>query len=190
VVPRLRAEGWATIPGEPVDYGYLCAYHDHNWGRWHWGENIGWDWGSFQSPNKASIVLAHTTDAAHQRTGPACLIVDIDCGRRIFTGGRVRLSWSRPDLRPTRRFPGALAALRADRAGTRVPRELHVVANDGSDSVELQFVAESAAQLILADPVLVGYSFLHEMVGTFVAQGQVNGGVFETRGLAVVERLE
>ena len=50
--------------------------------------------------------------------------------------------------------------------------------------------ARAAIQLILADTAQRGYSFLHEMVGSFTCSGRVGGEAFEAEGLAVVEHVE
>ena len=54
-VPRLALTGSLTLehpPGaavrtETIDLAGAIGYHDHNWGRWHWGDDIGWAWGTF-----------------------------------------------------------------------------------------------------------------------------------------------
>jgi hypothetical protein len=39
------------------------GYHDHNWGRWHWGQDLGWEWGCFlpPAPGLFSTSLRHRT---------------------------------------------------------------------------------------------------------------------------------
>src|SRR6516162_3972998 len=43
-VPRLTLTGEWTIDQERMSLAAASAYHDHNWGRWHWGDDLGWEW--------------------------------------------------------------------------------------------------------------------------------------------------
>ena len=58
--------GEATVGGRRLDLAAASAYHDHNWGRWHWGDDLGWDWGAFLTPAPGpAIVLVRTTNREH-----------------------------------------------------------------------------------------------------------------------------
>jgi hypothetical protein len=190
VVPRLELSGTADVLDTAIDLSGWVAYHDHNWGRWHWGDDIGWEWGAFAAADGTTFVLACTTNRAHTRSGPPLLVADVAGTRRVFTGPRLRLQWSGPSQSPRRRLPGALAALHTDRIAARVPQRLAIEADDGVDSIELHFTSRSTAQLILTDPSRPGASFLHELAGTFTADGRMRGIDSHVDGLAVVERLE
>ena len=128
VVPRLRCRGRATVggPTRSTSTG-ASAYHDHNWGRWHWGDDLGWEWGCFLAPAPGpAFFLSRTTDRAH-RSGHAVPDRRLS-GRRgsalrragpssVTTRGRAR------DAR-CGVCPGALAALHSDRAAPRLGRTL------------------------------------------------------------------
>jgi hypothetical protein len=189
VVPRLVADG-TVAPDGATPRPTPRAYHDHSWGRWHWGDDIGWEWGSFMASDHTSVVIARTTDRRHLRSGPWTVIVDHAGTRRTFSGRRVEASWSDVAPAPSRRLPGALAALHADRRRPRLPGTLRVVARSGRESLELEFTCRAVAQLILADPIVPGTSFLHEMSGRFRATGVVAGRTVDVDGLGMVERLE
>jgi hypothetical protein len=190
VVPRLVVEGSLELGGQHLASPRLMGYHDHNWGRWHWGDDIGWEWASLLARTGTSIVVARTTDRTHQVCGPFTVLLDHDGHRRSFTAGRVRASWSGTSDPPRRRLPGALAALHDDRRQPRLPSRLHLTARSGRDELELEFTGRSVAQLILADPAVAGTSFLHEMSGRFRAGGHLRGRPFDVEGLGMVERLE
>jgi hypothetical protein len=189
VVPRLLATGAVAHPRLDPSSA-RPAYHDHNWGRWRWGDDIGWEWGSFLGPDNGSVVVARTTDQAHRHGGSWTVIVDHAGSRRTFSGRRVEAWWSGRAPWPSRRLPGALAAQHSDRRRPRLPGSLRIVARAGRDAVELDFSCRSVAQLILADPMAPGVSFLHEMSGRFQATGRLGGRPIYLDGLAMVERLE
>ena len=73
-VPRLEAHGHVWIGDTQVGLRGAPAYHDHNWGRFRWGDNFGWEWGSVLPRDRSdpwSIVCMRMTDrnvgARHDR---------------------------------------------------------------------------------------------------------------------------
>jgi hypothetical protein len=187
-VPRLKIEGNLIVGTDRIVLKGASAYHDHNWGRWHWGQNLGWQWGCFitAGPSRVAFVLSRTADRAHRRFGKSLLIVQLEHKRRTFAGGAVKLGCE-GTLSISRRLPGALAALHQDKAHVHLPNMLKFTANDGIDRVELLFSARSAAQLIVADPVVKGYGFIHEIVGEFICSGNIDETTVTGSGLGVLE---
>jgi hypothetical protein len=191
VVPRLGVDGELVIAGERIDLGKASAYHDHNWGRWRWGDDLGWEWGAFLAPAPGpAFVLSRATDRDHRRRGPPMLTVDAPGLRRRFPSASVRHVYEGRWSGRLRRLPGALAALLTDRAAPRLPARVVVDANDGIDRVHLEFEARAAAQLIAADPTGAGYGFIHELVGEFHYSGRLDGADVGGSGLAVVEHAD
>jgi hypothetical protein len=191
VVPRLEPHGSLVAGGRRIDLQRASAYHDHNWGRWHWGDDFGWEWGVFQSRTSTpAFVFARTTDREHSCLGPALLMVETSSGRRTFPSHAVSVALSGLLQDPVRRLPGAVAALRSDRASPQLPSRMVITALEGNDRLRLLFDARAAAQLIAADPMRPGYTFLHELVGSFTASGEVLGQEVASSGLAVVEYVD
>lgn len=189
-VPRLKVTGEWLLGDERTDLRDASAYHDHNWGRWRWGDDMGWEWGCFlaQEPG-AAFVLSMVTDRAHRRTGAPSLAVQAEGSRRTFAGASVRLAYGGSLEGAMRRVPGALAALHQDRAQLRLPKTLRVEAGDGIDRVAVEFEARAAAQLIVADPLARGYAFIHEMPGAFTYSGRMGGRDIEGAGLGILEHV-
>jgi len=187
VVPQLRLQGQLTLGGRIFDLAAWTAYHDHNWGRWFWGEDIGWEWGAFAAPAPGPLfVLAQLTDRLHRRRYPAHLIVVQDGQSRTFRAGVTIRHEGRAEV-SLRRLPGALAALNGDRARPALPARLTVEAAAGADWVRLSFATRAAAQLIEGEPMRPGYAFIHELVGGFEAVGRVRDQDVSATGLAVFE---
>lgn len=191
-LPRVRLTGTLQADGATLPLAGASGYADHNWGRWHWGDGFGWEWGVFLAPpdrpDPVTVVLSRATDRAGRPGGRTLLEVRAGGTARRFTGDAVRLTWGPATLRPVRRLPGAAAVLHGDRAGSRQPAALQVRAGDGHDEVVLDFTARSVAQVILADPGVRGYGLLHEIVGDFRAALRLRGRSTTATGLAVVER--
>jgi hypothetical protein len=190
-VGRLTVAGEASVDGRRFDLRTASAYHDHNWGRWHWGDDLGWDWGAFLAPAPGpAVVLVRTTDREHRRLGPPSLIVYFRDLRRSLVGPTVEVEYAGTLDSPLRRVPGPMAALHGDRAAARLPAAVRLRGDDGRDSLELEFTGRGAAQLVTADPAVRGYGFIHEIVGEFRYEGRIAGVDVRGEGLGVVERAD
>lgn len=73
--PACKVNGNLIIDGVDFPLKGVRGYHDHNWGEWSWGNNIGWDWGQAIQANNENgntvgrycIVLGRLTDSFHER---------------------------------------------------------------------------------------------------------------------------
>jgi hypothetical protein len=187
-IPRLSTIGGWSIDGWRYDLSSATAYHDHNWGRWHWGDDAGWEWATCASVDPAvTVVLSRATDRAHRTSTGTLLFLDVDGERRSFPDPAVEITLDGRLAERVRRLPGALAALHQDRIGPALPARIRVRAADGVDSLGLTFEVRAAVQLIAGDPVRRGYGFLHQMVGEFTANCTVAGRTVACGGLGVFE---
>jgi len=189
-VPRLAVSGTVRVGDRTLALEAASGYHDHNWGRWHWGEDLGWDWGSFLAPEGPAIVLARTTDRARRRPGRPLLLVRAPGIRRTFVGSSVTVRRHGRWTAPLRRLPGAMAALHQDRAAPDLPASVRIEAREGGDDVAVDFRVDGAGQIIAADPVRRGYGFIHELPGTFRCRGRVGGTELSAEGLGVFEHVD
>jgi hypothetical protein len=188
VIPRLRVVGGWSIDGVRTDLSGATAYHDHNWGRWHWGDDAGWEWGTWAGVDPdVTVVVSRATDRAHRTSTGTLLVLDVRGERRAFSDAAIDIRSDGPFRGRMRRLPGALAALHQDRTATTLPARVRIRAFDGVDSVTLTFDVRAAAQLIAGDPVRRGYGFLHEMVGAFEGECRVGGAHVQFGGLGIFE---
>ena len=192
VIPRVAISGRARIGGADVPLDGASGYYDHTWGRWHWGSDFRWDWGAFLAPAPGpAFIFSRATDHARRELGPSMFIADDGDRRRTFLGPTVTIRLQgRLEVPRIRRVPGALAALHADRAAPRIPARIEIVADDGVDRVEVEFVARDVLQLIAGDPARRGYTFIHEVAGTFSARSEIDGESRPSAGLAIVELVD
>ena len=187
VYPRLRIDGHLAVRGQEIALAGAGGYADHNWGRWWWGDDAGWDWACWQGADGLLVVLSRMTNRAHTRTGHVLLTVDV-AGRVVrFVGDQILVEASGTTI-PSRRLPGALAALFADRASERLPARVVLHAANGFDALDLEFEVRDVAQLVMAEPAQPGFAFLHGSVGSFRCTGLVAGCPIDSVGLGVVER--
>ena len=190
-VPSLSVDGAITLGTHHVPLALASAYHDHNWGRWRWGDDIGWEWGVFASSEGGPVfVVSRTTDRAHTSRHPAQLTLittDDRRLRRLYFGAQVELGTSGRFEQRLHRVPGALAALHENARRVHLPDRVAIAASDGWSRVELAFVPRAGAQLIASEPTHRGYSFINELVGSFTARWSEVGQEHEARGLGVFE---
>jgi hypothetical protein len=191
VVPRLRVEGELRAHDRTVDLAGAVAYCDHNWGRWRWGDDAGWEWGCFAAADAAVVaVFKRITDRDHGRRHDSHLFVQRGSRRHAFAGASLRLDRAGSLRAPVRRLPGALAALHGDRARPGLPAEVALEACDGRDVLRLHFTAQAAAQLVVAEVTEPGYGFIHEIAGTFTLEGRLGRDEIRTGGLGVFEHVD
>ena len=191
LVPNMRISGEWDVAGHPAVCKRLAGYHDHNWGRWHWGDDFGWEWGCFladpQGLEAPSFVFARTCDRRHQRYGESFLLADLGGTRRRFCSDNIAIRMTAQFRGVLHRVPGAMAALHQEMAQPDLPASLELVARRGADRVHVSFEARAAAQFITADPVVRGYGFIHELVGKYSCFGCLGRKEFGSKGYAVFE---
>lgn len=191
VVPRLRVTGTLAVGRERFELSRASAYHDHNWGRWHWGEDFGWDWVTFCAERSGfTVVYGRTSDRRRQLCSPAWLLLRIGAHERRFPAARVRMFQAGRYSGPVHRVPGAMAAFRQDRARPHLPARVQILAGHQSDQLQLDFSVHAAAQIINSDPVIPGQSFIHELAGHFRAHGRMQDRNFKFDGPGVFEHVD
>jgi len=191
LVPTMQVSGEWTVKDRRTVIEKAPGYHDHNWGRWHWGDNFGWEWGCFlraaHNKDSPTLVFARTTDRAHRHLGAPFLVVDLVTTRCSFSPDSISLKFDGHLDVPLHRVPGAMAALHPEMAEPELPKSVEILAAQGADHAEISFTARAAAQFVTADPSVRGYGFIHEIVGEYKSSGRVHNVDFETSGYGVFE---
>jgi hypothetical protein len=186
IVPRLAVTGQVRIGTgvHPLTGG--AAYHDHNRGRWHWDDDLGWDWGYAHEPaaDGVTLVFERITDRWHRPVGEGGAIVW--SGERVtkaFLADHLSVAYGPLRPLPWGAVPPVLGIVRG-RAPTMVPSSVTATAREGGDWVELAFTPAAALQVLLPHERGDGYASIHEMWGTYRARGRVRGGAigFTTDG--------
>jgi hypothetical protein len=172
LVPLVRMQGRLRIGDRIVEIGPdWYGYHDHNYGRFRWGSDVGWIWMVMNVPSSrngdTTFVLHQGVNRQGTRFGPPYLFV-FRRGKmaKVFTGDAVRLkwTWSKNATLPVR-LPGVMASVFADRS-TRVPTRLAIAAADEKDAVSMTMPIENVLELILPDNEQRQYTCIEELSGT------------------------
>ncbi len=193
LAPGLDLRGSISVAGRsiPLTEKWFC-YHDHNYGRFRWGDDIGWIWFVVSTRNAAgeeqTLVLHRGNNRDASRAGaPYLFVYEQRAIRKVFMGNAVDIAWTWTDdpIRPTR-LPGSMASLFADRF-LRVPNRLQIRAADERDGLSLDMRVDSLLELVLPDNEQRQYTFIKEMSGKATAHVTINGRSIESEGTFYAE---
>jgi hypothetical protein len=185
IIPRLRVEGSIWIDQHEYKFNNATGYHDHNWGYWDWGKDIGWDWGYIIQPSSSTnnnqkqitIVYGQVTDTM-RKSAKSDLVLMVWEGRecrQVFLDEAVTIS-TKGQLTgiEIRRVPGLMAMLYPGRS-QKIPQHICVQAKDGHDYLDIEMSVENAIEFIIPHPNNTGKTVINELVGEYAVQGSLNG---------------
>jgi len=193
-VPRLRAHGWLQIGGQDHRFDNDLAYHDHNWGRFLWGDDFGWTWGTILPTGPAdpwSMVFVEITDRNWLRSVSRSLYVwHHDEPAAIFRHAAVQTSSAgRLGRAADCTLPPPMRLL-LDGEVPGVPERVEVTATRAGDSVHVEFHSRSYARLAQPSEVRLDRStVLCETDGSVRARGTIRGEDVNFVGTGVFEFL-
>jgi len=193
-VPRLRAWGWLRIGGREYRIENDLAYHDHNWGRFRWGGDFGWTWGTIlptEPGNPWSMVFLQMTDRSRLRyLSQALYVWHHDEPAAIFRHAAVQ---TRSDGLLGRAADCTLPPpmrLLLDGEVPGVPERVEITATRAGDTVHAEFRSQSYARLAQPSEVCLDRStVLCETDGSARASGTINGEIVDFVGTGVFEFL-
>jgi hypothetical protein len=194
VVPHLVAHGEITIGDRRHSLVRAPAYHDHNWGSFHWGGDFSWEWAVVVPPTSAvpwTLVLTRLSDRAqHHVYSEGLLLWRGDTHWRTFRGDEVEFR-AEGFLRRAEvlRVPPVMWLATPGRA-LDVPRVMRARGRSGSDSIELELELEGLGQIAIpSDADARSTTVLSEVLGRGRLSGTVRGEPVELEGPAIVELI-
>lgn len=195
IVPDLSVTGTARLPGWRGALDGWRGYHDHNWGRWWWGEDFGWQWGVAREPAGEGGDAPGLT-VVYDRTSDRGGVVAKEHTLSVWSGTELVRVFTREDVwarmrgrydgAPVRRVPGVMGLL-AQGAASAVPALLEVEAGDGADRLALRFVPASAIEVVVPSELGAGVVRLAEVVGDMEVSGAIGDREVAFRARAVFE---
>lgn len=193
-VPRLRADGWVRVGGREHHLDGDLAYHDHNWGRFRWGDDFGWVWGSVlpSTPEDPwSFVFLRMTDRRRLRALSQALYAWRHDERAvIFRDGAVQVrSCGLLGRAPDCTLPPPMRLVLGGDASD-VPASIEIAGTRSGDAVHVEFRPQSYARLAQPSEVCLDRSVvLSETSGTARVRGSINGEDVDIVGAGVFELL-
>lgn len=193
LIPGLRVSGELSVCQQTftIDQNWFC-YHDHNFGRFRWGEDIGWEWFvaflTDKNGRTFTLVLDKRTNKDHTITGlPYIFIYEGPNLVKTLLGDGLSIDWQwtpRP-VKPLR-LPGIMASFFSEQA-LKMPQRLDITATDDQAHLTLSIDFDAAAELIIPDNQARQYSFIEEVTGPVQMTLSLQGDTIEATGVIYAE---
>lgn len=193
LVPGLKVIGELSVCGQSFNiHQDWFGYHDRNFGRFRWGEDIGWEWFVASVRDNQgrtlTLVLDRRTNKDHSISGLPYIFIYLDRElRKVFLGSTLHIHWdwsASPVLPP--RLPGPMASLFGDRT-LKVPQTLQVDAADEQDRLSLTMQFEAITELVVPDNQSRQYTFIEEVTGNVAVRLTLEGETLQATGLVYGE---
>ena len=193
LLPGLQATGQLSICGQslPISTNWFC-YHDRNFGRFRWGEDIGWEWfvthAICEDGTPIVLVLDKRTNKDHSEPGfPYMFIYVRNQLRKVFLGATLNIKWHASELSTIPpRLPGIMALLFSDRK-LHIPKALQVTAADERDQITIELSFESIVELVVPDNQERQYTFIEEVTGSAMVNLKLGEQILQAKGLVYAE---
>ncbi|HSI69908.1 MAG TPA: hypothetical protein VK941_06735 [Gillisia sp.] len=191
--------GWGFIPNMVVNGSFkVCrtvykltpswhCYHDRNFGRFRWGEDIGWEW--FVATLKddkgtgwqAVFDVRSNKDHTHRGFQYIFLFRDNKL-KKVFVGNTLQLTWNRsPQTRTPLRMPGNMATVMAGRVAAQID-SIILTARDDRDHIKITLQTEKAFELIVPDHKIRQYTVMEEISGKAILETHLGGKNVKSKG--------
>lgn len=191
--------GWGFIPSMSINGSYtLCGkkytiqkdwycYHDRNFGRFRWGEDIGWEWmianfiGNDNLPYH--LVFDQRTSKDHSEKGFQYVFIFRDCKlRKVFVGDTLKINWIREKKPSTPlRLPGNMASVFFSQPSAKI-ETIEINAQDDKDFIDFIFKTNKDFQLIVPDYELKQFTVMEEISGIASLNGILDGKKIKSKG--------
>lgn len=192
-VPRLLADGHLWAGGTRFSMREALAYHDHNWGRFSWDDDFGWQWGSALSSDRDdhwSLVFWRMTDRGHlsvQSQGLALWRGDQraamfrDSAVEVDQIGLLR-------RRPKVIVPGVRSITHPGLASD-LPERLGLRGESNGDRVDVSVAVRDYGRIVVPSGPSRREAVIHEVSADFELSGHVGERNIELEGTGVFEFL-
>jgi hypothetical protein len=189
LIPGLQVTGELSAGGQNININRdWFAYHDRNFGRFRWGEDIGWEWFvafvTCEDGRQLTLVLDQRTNKDHtEKSFPYVFVYLGNELHKTFLGSSLRIDWdwSISPVLPVR-LPGIMASLFCDRT-VKVPQTLQVEAADQLDRLLLTVRFENTLELVVPDNQACQYTFIEEVTGRVKVSLFIQGETLQGEGL-------
>lgn len=157
LTPRLSANGWLCIDGKKTAFENLSAYHDHNWGQFHWGGDFSWEWGcAFPDDPQEPWALVFARMNSKDRnaiTATSAFLLHRGKHLRYFRNTEVDfLSSDKSAAQIAGRIPSTAALLLPDEDHD-VAQTMTLNARRGADWINTEIVSKIRGQVLVPSEV-------------------------------------
>ena len=182
-VPRLVINGKVTLESHGIEIHNAMGYHDHNWGKFPWGDPFGWDGGvalgeiSLESEQIVVGFLFDRSPSAVKGKEGGIFVRTKRGFKRIFSGNKLKIECDGSFNGPIKRFPGIEQLLYPD-DHPKFPKSISIHVDDGIDSVHLTYFPASLCQLTTRERSNKAKTVWDESFGKATIEGSIAGVEF------------
>lgn len=192
-IPRLIADGHLWAGGTRFSMREAVAYHDHNWGRFSWEDDFGWQWGSAVSSHRDdpwSLVFWRMTDRGHLTTrGQGLALWDGNEPVVMFRDRFIQVETEGVLRRPPRVWLPGVRSITHPGSASDLPERLLVRASRGDDEVGVAVTVRDYGRIVVTPGGSGREPILHEVDASVDLWGRFGGRVIEKEGTGVFEFL-
>jgi hypothetical protein len=192
VVPRLIVRGVVSLDGSRINLTSAVGYHDHNWGRFRWGDPFGWDGGLFLEPRDGPndplsiLVIRYLHRGRHDLVDSVMYLASDTIPFTTILGTDVRVDVERTSGSAVRKFPGT-ANIMFPELHRPVSSRMVAVGRTPERAVSIDFRPQDVCQLVCVDTTGSGITVLDEMFGEAVLERKTPRGSERTRVMGYME---
>lgn len=177
--PRLSASGFFRGGPKRISLRNSLAFHDHNWGRFRWGDPLSWDWGVFletsgRHPRSLLYYRLYQPEGNEETDMSLFVYAGPNLHDRVFSP-RLRVGTHGIYDGRTWKLPGVLAMLHP-RTLAEIPRNIKIKADSVLGPINVDFTPEDAALLIVPNRLAPGESVLCQCPGRIRVTPAWSGG--------------
>jgi hypothetical protein len=192
-VPRLEARGTVTIGSHRVELAATPAYHDHNWGRFRWGDDFSWEWGSVlpRGDSPWSAVFMRMADRRRTVARRQALYIWRDAEPfAVLRDATVEFApTGLLGVPAALTIPSPMRLLVSERPSD-VPASIVVTGREGGGSVRVSLEARDHVRVAVPEEHgYEGVTVLHEIRGDVVLDGRLGAEDVSMCGAGVLEVL-
>ena len=178
VFPRMTVNGTIAVSNRTYRIRNAAGYHDHDWGRFYWGEPVGWNWGIFMEGRSSGVTLVFDQATSGLGTRPE------QSELLVYQGQTLAMEFANDDLsvefddefrdQPLV-FPGVMR-LTHHRASAPVPKRVKLTGKtNGGGKLQVIFVPEVVVQLIAPNHLGAGETLLNQVFGRIDIRNSIRG---------------
>ena len=192
VVPRLKVNGVVSLDGIEIPLTSAVGYHDHNWGRFRWGDPFGWDGGLFLEPRDGPndpftiLVIRYLHRGQPNLVDSVMYMASDTIPFTTMLGTDVHVDVQRTSGSAVRKFPGTANILFPERYRP-VSNRMVAIGRTLERAVRIDFRPKDVCQLICTDTTGSGTTILDEMFGEAVLERETDHGMERIRVMGYME---
>jgi hypothetical protein len=190
VLPRLEATGYLSVGRRLFRFTRAPAYHDHNWGRWGWGDDFGWQWGYAIHSGDPTFTLVFDRLTDRRRLWAPETTLAVWRGPQLIKAFRADQVRSTPighqPRAPIAKFPPIMRLLCPEWT-SEVPIRFRLEAQARGDRLTAEIDCDHFAQIVVPNERDLGVTAINEVSVSCRLEGRIRGEQIATEGSGLFE---